>query len=231
MRKLFFIILWMSMWTISTAQQPAVSERPLIEVQGQGELEVDPDEIYIKIILTERAEGRDKITITKLEDLLKREIKDLGIDLSHLTIDKANADYQRFRALKKEVIQTRLYTLKVKSAEELIKVYDRLDKINVTDVWIDRITHSKLKDYENQAREMAVRNARARAEQITGVLGYKIGMPLFINENVVGNDGVNFMKSKMLMAREMDDLEMPEPIQFGKIKITASVYIKFEIKQ
>jgi len=231
MRKLFFLILCMSMWTISTAQQPAVSERPLIEVQGQGELEVDPDEIYIKIILTERAEGRDKITIAKLEDLLKREIKDLGIDLGHLTIDKANADYQRFRALKKEVIQTRLYTLKVKSAEELIKVYDRLDKINVTDVWIDRITHSKLKDYENQAREMAVRNARARAEQITGVLGYKIGMPLFINENVVGNDGMNFMKSKMLMAREMDDLEMPEPIQFGKIKITASVYVKFEIKQ
>ena len=50
-------------------------EKPFIEVVGTAKMEIIPDEIYISITISERDEGREKITILIQENRLKKEVR------------------------------------------------------------------------------------------------------------------------------------------------------------
>lgn len=233
MRKFASIVLLIcfSFFKLS-AQQPPIADKPFIEVNGTSELEIDPDEIFIRIVLTERPEGKDKITIERLEELLKKEVKDLGIDLSNLTVQNASADYTKFKMMKKEVVQSRQYILKIGSQTILAKLFERLDKINVTDAWIERIAHTKIAQFEKEAREKAVKSAREKAEYMVIAAGMKLGMPLYMMENGTTNDGTMIpgRKGMYMVMAEADMAEEPEMPSLRKLKVTSSVLIRFEIK-
>ena len=233
MRKLIWIVLITCLsFTQASAQQPVASDKPFIEVYGTSEIEVDPDELFIRIVLTERPDGKDRISIDKLEDLLKKEIKDLGIDLSNLTVQSATADYTKFKMMKKEVVQSRQYVLKLHSQAVLAKLFERFDKINVTDAWIERIGHTKLAQFEKEAREKAVKSAREKADHMVNAAGMKLGAPLFMTENGTSNDGAMGMARKnYLVMAEADLNEEPEMPALRKLKVSSTVLIRFEIKQ
>ena len=57
----------------SGAQQPAhyPENKAHIDVTGTAETEVVPDEIYVAIVIRERYEGREKISIESQEEKLK----------------------------------------------------------------------------------------------------------------------------------------------------------------
>jgi hypothetical protein len=232
MRKLVWIVFFFQLLGANlSAQQPSVADKPFIEVYGTAEIEIDPDEVFVRIVLTERPEGKDRIIIDKLEDLLKKEIRELGIDLSNLTVQNATADYTKFKMLKKEVVQSRQYVLKVNSQAVLSKLFERFDKINVTDAWIERIGHTKLAQFEKEAREKAVKSAREKADYMVVAAGMKLGMPLFMTENGTSNDGLVGQARKGYMLMEVADAsEESEMPALRKLKVTSSVLIRFEIK-
>ncbi|RYZ48733.1 MAG: hypothetical protein EOP49_17900, partial [Sphingobacteriales bacterium] len=66
--------------TSAVAQVPPVEEKPHIDMTGTAELEITPDEIYVDINISERFDGRDKVTIEQQEALLKQALRDAGID-------------------------------------------------------------------------------------------------------------------------------------------------------
>lgn len=219
----------------STKAQNTESLKPFIELTGTAETEVVPDEIYINITLMERMEGKDKITIDKQEADLKKNLKELGIDLANISLNSANADYSKVRKSEKEVLVNKSYTLKVGGTELLAKVYERLDKINAYDAFISRYSHSKLTDLQKENRIKAIKAAKEKVDYLLAALSQQAGKPVeireldnYIDQGPIMSRGMNSRAVQMssnVRATEDSGGEM----EFKKIKIRASFLVKYEI--
>ena len=236
MKQLFLVLgLSIASFQLATSQNSGeVISKNFIEVTGTSETEVTPDEIYITITLQERMDGKDKITIDKQETDLKKNIKDLGIDLSNLTLNSANADYGKVRRSTKDVLINKSYLLKINGADILSKVYERLDKINAYDAYISRYTHSKILEYQKENRVKALTAAKDKVDYLLAALNQKAGMPMQIMEtdNYVQDQPQNLGRMAYKNAVQSMDLEMSpdnNDISFKKIKIRSSFIVKYEI--
>ena len=123
---------------------------PHIDVMGTAEMEVVPDEIYIAISIHERTEGREVLTVEQQESNLKDALRALGINLNNLELSDANADYIRIKWRKKNVVSRTDYRLKVGDAFMLSKVFEQLDKLNIKDARIVKVSHSNIKAFEKE---------------------------------------------------------------------------------
>jgi uncharacterized protein len=212
--------------------------KPYVEVSGTSETEISPDEIYISITLSERAENKEKLNIEKQEESLKSELKNLGVDLSNLTLNTADADFRKIKTIKKDLIISKSYTLKISNADLIGKVYEKLDIINVADAYISKFNHSKILEFAKENRVKAVKAAKDKAEYLLAAVGQQLGGALEIREvkNEIENTPNYYFRNSMSNVaqsyggseRFLDDA--PENISFKKIKIKSTFLVKYEIK-
>lgn len=234
--RLIFLFLFSCMGFMGYAQTSEIDARPYIEVTGTAEKEIVPDEIYIGISIHERYVNKIKVTIEEQETNLKNMVKSLSIDLKNLSLSDADADYIRVRWQKKDVMTKKNYTLKVSDVATLNKVFEGLEKLEITDASIDRVSHSKIDELRKEVRILAIKAAKEKAEYLTAAIGSSIGIPLVINEipqNGIYNINKYNLNSNIISNETYQNYggaELPETIQFENIKLTASIYIKYLIK-
>ena len=229
------LFLWASLGYAQTINNN--EPKPYIEVTGTSETEISPDEIFITITLLERSENKEKVSIEKQEKELKQEIKDLGIDLSNLVLSDANADYQRLRKSKKDVIISKTFILKVGTADMLGKVYERLDKINAYDAYISKISNSKMDQYKKENQIKAIKAAKDKVEYLLAAINAK-GKVIQITETdnntyqPYQNNMYRVATKSMANVVSMDAESAPETeIGFKKIKISNAFFVRYEIIQ
>jgi hypothetical protein len=222
----------------STIEKPC--DQPYIEVTGTAEKEVIPDEIYIGITIKEKYVNREKITIEAQEEKLRLLIQSLNIDLSNLTISDADADYVRVSWQKKDILTKKNYSLKVSDATTIGKVFQGLDNLEITEASINKVKYSKIDSLRKEVRILAIKAAKDKADYMLASIGEKTGKPLIVNENVAlpmsnvagsmrgqRSDGnVVFIDGVKVKAEENEENE----IQFEKIKVQISIYVKFAIQ-
>lgn len=234
MKNLFISLSVLALSLFSAKAQNTESSKPFIEVTGTAETEIVPDEIYISITLMERMDGKEKITIDKQEADLKKNLKELGIDLANLSLNSANADYGKVRKSEKDVLVNKSYTLKIGGTDMLAKVYERLDKINAYDAYISRYTHSKIIDLQKENRIKAVKAAKEKVDYLLAALTQQAGKPIQISEmdNYVEQGTFMprpMMKSVQMMSNERTSEDSGAEMSFKKIKIRSSFLVKYEI--
>jgi hypothetical protein len=241
MRKITLVTLLLLTFIININGQntnTSMAPKPFIEITGMSETEITPDEIYITITLQERPENKEKLTIDKQEDNLKQSLKELGIDLINLTLNSAEADYRKIKTIKKDVIISKSYLLKVATADMLGKVYEKLDKINAYDAYVSRVSHSKIQQLAKDNRVKAIKAAKEKVDYLLAALGQQAGQPVQISEmennvfqpfqaqvNYRLSNSFSMKQSGSDMLNENADSE----IAFKKIKISASFLVKYEI--
>ena len=234
------LIFLLSSFLTTYAQSPTWVQqdpKPYIEVTGKAEKEVIPDEIYIAITIKERHEGKKKITIEDQEASLRSAIKELGIDAKNFSLSDVNSQYIRVKVLKKDVINKSDYTLLVKDAAMVGKVFDKLEKLTIKTAYISKVDHSKKREFKKEMRIQAIKAAKDKAKYLLSAIDQQLGTPLVIREqnassyrgNVYANANISqyYYSSPSVGSSESDK---DAPIQFKKIKIESAVYVKFEIK-
>jgi hypothetical protein len=85
---------------------------------------------------------------------------------------------------------------------------------------------SKMKELQSDARKLAVKDAKAKAEDFVSVLGQKVGKALLISDNsqsYVSQPRMYAMKSSMVM----DESVPRETLAIGEIEIKANVSVSF----
>lgn len=234
--KTFFIVILLS--SVSYAQnQTPVEEKPFIEVNGVAEQEIIPDQIYISIIIREKYENKEKITIESQEEKLKALLKEINIPASNLYLSDANADYVKVKFRTKDVLTKKDYTLKVSSATAVGQVFQQLEKLEINDANVSKVSHSKIDSLRKEIRIAAIKAAKTKADYLLNAIGEQTGKPLIVRENSVLNENVytrnvnrvsNYSNTRFL--EESDKSTDDEEIQFQKIKIQSSIYVKFLIK-
>ena len=244
-KKQFLIILFLFIALTVSGQikSDGKDELPYIEVTGTAEKEVIPNEIFIDIIIREKYSGKNKITIQEQEDKFKAILKSLGIDLSNLSMSGANADYVRVRWQKKDVLTKGEYSLKVTDANLVGKVFQELEKLEITDAFISKVNHSQIESLRKEVKILAIKAAKNKADYLLEAIGQQAGKPLVIKETeTYPNTAVNVRGDGMTLkgsrtsgsAYYVNGVKIAgseeSEIQFEKIKIQTSIYVKFGIK-
>ena len=211
---------------------------PYIEVRGNSEKEVVPDEIYISITIKERLEGKDKVSIEKQETEMKEAIKSIGVSLDNLSLSDANANYIKVRWKKKDVITKSEYLLKVGNAMTVGQVFEKLDELQIVDAYISKVSHSKLLDFKKEVRIMAVKAAKEKADYLLAAIGEETGRALIISEadphsyyydsNIEIEEEI--YEPRWQKQSSIKSASKKNAIQFKKIKLRSIIYAKFEIK-
>ena len=79
MKKAIFIIsIFLATFFTGQTQTKNFIDQPYIDVTGRADTSVIPNEIFIKIIITEK-DTRDRISIEELENRMVDSLKTLGI--------------------------------------------------------------------------------------------------------------------------------------------------------
>lgn len=212
-------------------------DQPYIEVTGTAWKEVIPDEIYIGFTINEKYLNKDKVTIEQQEEKLIEVIKSLGIDLANLNLSDANADYIKVRIRRKDVLTKKEYLLKVGDAKMVSKVYEELEKLDILDASITKVNHSQIENLRKEARIMAIKAAKDKADYLLSAIGEQTGKALIVKELESGYNYEQYANVRGQRASGnvyyVDGVRVAgaqEEIQFEKIKVQASIYVKFAIK-
>lgn len=232
MKKLSIIF---SLLLLTNFTRSQVSDsKSFIEVNGSSIMEVVPDQIFITITLLERMDGKEKISIDKQEADLKKNLKEIGIDLNNLSLNSANADYEKVRRSTKDVLVSKSYVLKVGGTDLLSKVYERLDKIDVNDAYVSNFSHSKIEELQKENRIKAIKAAKEKVDYILAAVGEQAGAPIQISEqdNYIEQQPImqrSSLKNMQMASNLRMEAEPEAEMSFKKIKIRSGFLVKYEI--
>ena len=226
MKKALFII---SILFISMSYGQEVKQVPQINVSAEGKIKVIPDEATIAVTVETKgniAKDVKKQNDEKIEAVLKF-IKKMNL---------APADYKTQRVAlnpqydyeKKKHNYNATQTIEI-LLRDLSKYDELMD--GLVDSGINRIDNvtfqsSKLAQYESEARKLAMKEAKMKAEDYVSVLGQKVGKAMTISDNS------NSYQPQPVYARmksmAMEDSSAPrETLAVGEINIVANVTVSF----
>ncbi len=148
---------------VVSAQTKNFIDQPYIEVSGNADTLVTPNEIYIRIVLSEK-DTRDRVTIEQLEQKMVEALKSLGLDIEKdLSASDMSSNFKFYLLKSKDIIKTKAYTLKVSNAVTTTQVFMKLEEIDIANVSIERVHHSHFDNLKNAMRTKAIVDAKTRA--------------------------------------------------------------------
>ncbi len=237
-KSFFTIISLVFSLTIYGQTKTEIEEKPYIEVIGTAEKLVIPDIIFLSITIREKYINREKITIEIQDEKLITALKSINVDLNNLSLADANADYVKVKWQGKDVLTKKEYSLKLSNASQLEQVFQQLSKLEINDAYISKVDHSKIDSLKKETRIIAIKAAKEKADYLLNSIGEQTGKPLIVTENSgtmqretyrnMASRTVNSVSAKTAGVYQSD--ESINEIQFQKIRISESMYVKFAIK-
>ncbi|MBO7342477.1 MAG: SIMPL domain-containing protein [Alistipes sp.] len=227
MKKIFIslsVVLLMSVIAFSASAQ-TTEMIPTVAVNGQSQIRVLPDEIYLSIRLDE-SDTKGRLTIEEQRRKMFSALKRAGVDAEKQLFvqDMSSSYFRRSRSL-----AATLYELKLSSADAVRKVFDELDAAGITNVTVTRTSHSDMDGLRRQARQKAIQDAQQRARDLAEAIGQSIGACYEISDYTTSTQPVYRKNMLMATSAAMDVVaqEAEPEVQFEQIEITYSVSAKF----
>ena len=235
MKKLKLIILFVLTFFVGQTQTKNFLDQPYLEVAGSADTLVTPNEIYIKINISEK-DTKDRISVEELEQKMFDALKALGLDVEkNLTTSDMGSNFKFYFLRSKDVMKSKQYILKVGDAVTASKVFIEMENLGISNTSIDRVNHSDLGKVKNMMRSKAVENARARAVALTQPLNQTLGPAIHILDNEIYNTS-NQSSGRLdevvvvgYSSKYKANKELPK-IEFEKIKVAANINVKFILK-
>lgn len=217
---------------LGSSQTKSFLDVPYIEVNGYADTLVTPNEIFIKIQLSE-ADTKDRISLEELERRMVAGLKVLGINTEkELTTSSIQSNFRYYALKQKDVLKTKEYKLKVGDAVLATRVFMKLEELGIANAEVEKVGHSDISKIKNICRTRAILDAREKAISLTKPINQQIGGALLISDYSNDADGqvqVAKQDGLRMMRAGAESVALPQ-IDFEKIRITLSVAVKFLIK-
>lgn len=222
------------MFSLAASAQTDNTYPSFVQVTGQAELEIEPNEIYIKIIIDEST-SKGKVSVADQEKKMIAELKKLRIDTEKdLKVGDMSGELQTYVLRKDKVQTTKTYILKVDSADMLGKVFKSLADININNMSISKVTRSDLAQLKARLRAEAMKDAKANAETLADAIGQKIGKAFNITDYNSFSGGEIMYDyapvSRMKAAGTAMEQEEDESLVFRNLKLNYSVNARFVLE-
>lgn len=219
---------------IMSQQAQSSDTRPKITVNGDAVVYVKPDKVVVSLgimtwdmeIMTAKLKSNEILTKT-MSTIKGLGIQEKAIQTDHLSIEPR---YKNNNFLKEDFIGYFVsYTLVV-TLTETEKVDEFITKVlqaGVNSIHGIDFQTTEFKKYREQARELALKAAKEKAEKMASVLGQMIGTPIQISEN----SSYSHSSGRNLVQDMRDFSDISDTIPLGKISLQSNVTVAFELKQ
>jgi uncharacterized protein len=225
MKKVFLIIAIVFMANSYSQEQKQV---PMINVSGEGKVKVAPDQASISISIETKGTKAEEVkreNDKKMEGILKF-IKKSNIATEDFQTQRIslnpNYDYEK---KKYSYIATQTLQILLKDLSKYDTLMEGLVNEGINRIDNVEFKSSKMTQLQSDARKLAMKEAKVKAEDYVSVLGQKVGKAILISDNsqiFVPQPRMYAMKS---MA--MDEAAPRETLAIGEIEITANVSVNF----
>lgn len=236
MNKIYFALVFTMVCYYSRSQTKNFIDQPYLEVNGNADTLITPDEIFINIVISEK-DTRDRIPLEEQEAKMIAAFTGSGIDIENdLSTSYMGSSFKNYLLRGKDVIKTKQYVLKVGDAETAAKVFLLLEQLDISNSSIQRVGHSDLIKLKNAMRSKAIENAKERATALLQPLKQSMGAAI----HIVDNESYN--ASNQIYGSQLQEVVVTgyalrgklqgtnSKMEFEKIKVGASVNVKFAIK-
>lgn len=235
MKKISLTVLCIIAVIYGQTQTKNFLDQPYVEVAGSADTLVTPNEIFIKINISEK-DTKDKTSVEELETKMYNALKVLGIDVDkNLTTADMASNFKTYLLKSKDILKSKQYILKVNDAITATKVFSELENLEISNTSIERVNYSELENIKNQMRSKAVENARARAIALTKPLNQSVGSAIHIADNEIynnNNPSRGELQEIVVIGYSSKGKRSVEPpnIEFEKIKVATNINVKFILK-
>lgn len=233
MKKTYFLIAILSfLVVVGYGQSKNFIDQPYIETTARVDTLVTPDEIYLNILITEK-DTKGKTSVEEQESLMEITLKELGINTKEdLSLNDLASNFKKYFLKSQDVLKSKVYSLKVDNALTAGKVILALEKIEISNVLLDRTEFSRIEQLKLELKSKAIAKARKQAEYMTSPLDQKVGAAIHISDQ---SDNYPVQgRSPGIMIRGYSSLKQeeykPADIEFEKIKVESTVFVKFKLE-
>lgn len=206
---------------------------PLINVSGEGKIRVAPDQASTSISIEtkgSKAEEVKKENDKKMDGILKF-IKKLNIATEDFQTQRIslhpNYDYEK---KKYNYVATQSVQILLKDLSKYDALMEGLVNEGINNIDNVAFKSSKMIQLQSDARKLAMKDAKAKAEDFVSVLGQKVGKAILISDNsqiYMPQPRMYAMKS---MAMDKSESAARETLAIGEIEITANVSVSFVLE-
>ncbi|PKQ43750.1 SIMPL domain-containing protein [Confluentibacter flavum] len=233
-RTLLIVSILISSISFSQNGEKNFIDQPYIEVTGDIETEVIPNEIYLNITLNEHAK-KGKISVEEQENQMIAVLKSLNIDLEkNFSILDFDGYYQRKFLANNEVTKIKHYELIVNDGKTLGMAFEALDRIDISNISITKTDHSDIENIKRETKLRAVKVAKDKAANYAKAIDQGLGKALFIQE--LNNDVVspfyknnNFMLNEVVTVGFGTEQEKIQDLNIKSITVKATVLTRFAL--
>lgn len=234
---LFFILIGVNMAIAHAAPENIRT----INVSGQAEIKVAPDEVVIQV----GVESRNKVLAgakRQNDEAIARilsSVRQFGVEKKHVQTGYISVEpvYESRSSKVTWSDETRIEHYRVrKDVAVVLRDVSKFEALlsALLDDGANRVNGVKfntteLRKHRDRARQLAIIAAREKAQALAGELGQKIGKAISINENgfgsVFGNAAMNAVQDNVSL-----DNVSGNTVALGQISVTATVNVQFELQ-
>lgn len=204
-----------------------------IEVTGNADREIMPDEIHFMIRISEYWKEefehkkekyyKTKISIDEIETKLLNDLAKIGIDKKDIAV-RYVGNYWRDEGLEFLVSKDLdIVVHEYSKTNEIIKV---VDKKGIRSMYIGKLDCKQMAEYRKQIKVEAIKSAKYKAENLLSGIGKKVGEVISVQE--INNNSYQYPEVACMVA---ENVSFDNYItNFRKIKLNYKICAKFEIK-
>ena len=218
--------------TMLTKAQENQKFIPMINVSGEGKVNVTPDQAAIQVSIETKgkiAADIKKINDQKMEAVLNS-IKKLNIDPKDFQTKRVTLNPQYDYETKKHSYNaSQGIQILLKDLSKYDALMEAMVNAGVNQINSVEFKSSKLAIFQSEARKLAMKEAKLKAEDYVQVLGQKVGKAITISDNVQA-----YYPQPVYAQMKSSDMESDsaprQTLAVGEIVITANVSVSFMLE-
>lgn len=241
------MLVWEGFGNFPKAKGATVQQQRSIQVRGDALVNVKPDRVVITFGVETRGpqllaarNSNQSIVAKTLAELKSLKVRPQDIQTDHQSVEPIYSGSYGQEQLTGYTVRSML-VVTLSDASQLDEVMTRALQAGVNVIRGVQFETSELRRYRDQAREIALKAAKEKAENMAAVLGMRVGQALTISEGRSGSSWwhnsswYGWGRSSAAMSQNVvqnmpassDTLE--GEVHLGQISVQASVEVSFEL--
>jgi uncharacterized protein len=224
--KKTILVLTILLTSMATMHAQETKQIPMINVSGEGKVKATPDQASILISIETKGSKAAEVKTQndKKMDAIIKFIKKSAIAKEDFQTQRVslnpNYDYDK---KKHSYIATQSLQILLKDLSKYDELMEGLVNEGIDNV---EFKSSKMIQLQSEARKLAVKDAKGKADDFVSVLNQKVGKAFLISDN-----SQIYVPQPRLYAMKAMDMSMEsaprETLAIGEIEITANVSVSF----
>ncbi len=232
MKKLLFSCFLLGCVLTASGQVKNFLDQPYLETSARADTLVVPDRIFLGVRITEE-DTKGRVSVEELEQQMVRRLKSLGIDTEKdLAVLDLSSDFKKYFLRGQVVLKEKAFELMVPDADMAGRVLYELEKLGIANTYLSRTEYSAMEALQVHLKAVAVRKAMNTATAMTEALGQELGPAIYISDAAGFSPMAMAPRARPLSGAEAaKDEYIPIGSEFRKIRVEASVQVKFKLNE